>query len=96
MPVLPEKQPKPYLAQWMFDRNIKNPQMGELIDVSPAQVGRYCLPFADPKRQVPRKHLLARIAEATSGEVPPESFYDPGFRPREPRSPEAAQLEGAA
>lgn len=79
-----EKQPRPALAQWMFDRDISAEAAGIRLGKSPVQVRRYCRPFGDPRRQTPSEQVIARIVEWTRGAVTAIDFYPPALRPMSP------------
>jgi hypothetical protein len=90
-----QPRPKPKLAQWLFDRDVKPPAAAAKLGVSPMQVRRYLLPFHDPRRQIPGEEVLRAIVEWTAGEVTVADFYPPDLsgRPGDRRVLAAAGTE---
>lgn len=74
----PPRIPRPKLAQWMFERDLKLKDAQGPLGVKLEQVRRYCLPFTDPMRAVPSPKVMARIIAWTGGEVRPDDFFQTG------------------
>lgn len=87
---IPAPISRPKLALWMFERNLRAPDIADLIGVSSEAVRKYCLPYDDVSRQVPGLAILEKIVALTGGEVRPADFYPPHLSaPRETVSAEA-------
>lgn len=87
---IPEPLERPSLAEWMWRRDLKPPQVARLLDVSAEQVRRYCLPFGHPNRSLPGGEILKRIERLTDGQVRERDFYPPHIRGVSP-APEVIQ-----
>lgn len=72
---------RPALDAWLRDYRVSLRKFGAEIGFSHEYVRQLCLPFGDPGRKVPDEHTRGLIAQATDGEVPPESFDDPAATP---------------
>lgn len=71
---------RPKLATWLFERGIKPAVAARTLGVGREQARRYCLPFGDPLRAIPRQDVIQRVVDWTRGEVTPADFYaPPGF-----------------
>lgn len=67
---------RPELDGWLRDYRRSFRKFGAEIGRSHEYVRRLCLPFGDPQRTLPDEHTAGLIAQATDGQVPPESFLD--------------------
>lgn len=74
-------RPRPKLALWMFERDLKLQDAEAALGVSAETVRRYCLPFGNPARRVPRPSVIDRIILWTSGAIGPADFYAPASTP---------------
>jgi hypothetical protein len=81
-----EVVPKPELALWIWMRDLNLREAAELFGCSYEQVRLMCLPFADPRRRVPDTALMARIIDATGGEIGLKHFYPPELRRADPET----------
>jgi transcriptional regulator with XRE-family HTH domain len=86
----PSTQARPALRAYRNRLRLTRAEVGEAIGVSEIQIGRYELPFASPRRQIPREEVLRRFHEWSGGALTPADFYAPDLA-REPGSPAAAQ-----
>jgi hypothetical protein len=72
-----EKLRQPPLATWMFEYGVKNSEAADFCGVSRMQFSRYCMPFGDPRRQVPSEGVMAKIKAMTGGRIGPADHYPP-------------------
>ncbi|HYD44728.1 MAG TPA: helix-turn-helix transcriptional regulator [Phenylobacterium sp.] len=75
-----QKVERPEFRRWRTDRNITQAEAAERLAVSKIQVGRYELPFDDPRRQIPREEVMERAFEWSGGEITPDTWYPPRLR----------------
>lgn len=86
----PQVQPRPKLAQWMFERGLKPADAEREIGVGRERLRRMCLPFGDPNRiKHVKEDVLTRIIEWTRGEVTAVDFIAPELRPAAQQQPDA-------
>jgi hypothetical protein len=76
-PGSPPVVPRPTLAGWMFDRDLRPKDAAHELGVGTEQVRRYCLPFQDRLRVIPPQKVLERIVIWTRGAVTARDFYPP-------------------
>lgn len=74
---LPPPCPRPRLALLLFQSNVDYQQAAEALESSRETIRLICLPFADDRRRVPNRRLMARIVAWTAGETKPADFYEP-------------------
>ena len=77
MQTAPSPDPRPKLAQYLFDRGMTYREASVPLETTHETVRRMCLPFSDPQRRVPRPPLMTRIQAWTQGEISPADFYQP-------------------
>lgn len=70
-------QPRPALFYWLRDRGLDYSKGGTLLGCSRETLRRYCLPFSDERRRVPKRQLLKRIVDLTQSEVTGHDFVEP-------------------
>lgn len=76
MHALPPPLARPRFAFLLFQAGLDYHQAAQALGSSRETVRLICLPFADPRRRVPNKRLMARIVEWTRGDTQPADFYD--------------------
>lgn len=88
-----EPQPRPKIAQWLFDRRISCREAAKGIGCSYEQLRRVGLPFSDPDHRPASQKLRQKIAAYTGGDV---GVNDWGGDPARPYASRAShELEGA-
>lgn len=73
----PRVRPRPRLALYMFERDLRAPQAAVALGVSEQHVHNITRAFDDPRRKTPSTALMMRIAAWTWGAVGPADFYPP-------------------
>lgn len=73
----PEPLQRNGFDRWLWERNIDNIEAGRRLSRHPVTIGRYRLPFGDPKRRIPEQEVLDKIHAWSGGEVTIADFYPP-------------------
>ncbi len=73
----PPVRPRPRLARFMFERDVRAPLAAKALGISEQHVHNITRAFDDPRRKTPSAELMMRIAAWTGGEVGPADFYPP-------------------
>lgn len=85
------------LDEWRLKNGLKPNELGRLIGCRVRMAYCYCLPLGNPEFRLPRPERMARIYQATNGEVRPDSFYRlPLITERQDPRQEPLPLEQAA
>lgn len=86
-----DPQPRPKIAQWLFDRRISTRQAAKEIGCSYEQLRRVGLPYTDEDHRPASQRLRQKIATYTQGEV---GVNDWGGEPARPYKARPSELEG--
>jgi hypothetical protein len=65
----------PALTLWLVERGLNPTDAARELHVSPYTIRRYCLPFGDPERRIPRPEIIERITVWTAGAITANDFY---------------------
>lgn len=73
---------RPALHYWLKDHDRTLADLAAFVGVTTQQVSMWCLPWDNPRRQMPTDERLVRILEFTGGEIGGPDFYPPRLRGR--------------
>lgn len=76
-PSLPPLVPRPFLARWLFERNMTLRDGAAYFETTPETLRRATLPFGDPGMRPPRADLMRRIIDRTAGQCRADHWYAP-------------------
>lgn len=75
-----ETNERPALHAWIEASPYTQASFAEALSVTPLQVRRWCKPFSDETRAIPRQGQMEEIHRLTAGEITPPDFYPSHLR----------------